>query len=68
MGQTRNVYKIIVGMPQGRNNLKNVEADGDNIKIDLKEIGWKSGDWFHVPQDRHQWRVLVKTATKLRVQ
>jgi hypothetical protein len=28
----------------------------DNIKIDLREIGWGDIDWIHVAQDRDQWR------------
>jgi hypothetical protein len=24
----------------------------DNVKIDLKEIGWKGVDWVHMAQDR----------------
>jgi hypothetical protein len=26
----------------------------DNIKMDLREIGWDSMDWFDVTQDRDQ--------------
>jgi hypothetical protein len=38
----------------------------DNIRTDLREIGWKSVDWIHVAQDRDQWRDLVKMITNLR--
>jgi hypothetical protein len=33
----------------------------DNIKIDLKEIGWDGVDWIDQVQDRDQWRALVNT-------
>jgi hypothetical protein len=39
----------------------------DNIKIDLKEIGWDGVDWLDLVQDRDQWRALVNTVMKLRV-
>jgi hypothetical protein len=39
----------------------------DNIKIDLREIGWGGMDWIHLAQDRDQWRALVNTVMKLRV-
>jgi hypothetical protein len=39
----------------------------DNIKMDLREIGWDGMDWIHLAQDRDQWRVLVNTVTNFRV-
>jgi hypothetical protein len=27
----------------------------DNIKIDLREIGWDGMDWIDLAQDRDQW-------------
>jgi hypothetical protein len=39
----------------------------DNIKMDVREIGWDSMDWIYLAQDRDQWRALVNTVMKLRV-
>jgi hypothetical protein len=39
----------------------------DNIKLDLREIGWEGMDWIEVAQDRGQWRALVNTMMNLRV-
>jgi hypothetical protein len=39
----------------------------DNIKMDLREIGWGGMDWIDLAQDRDQWRALVNTVMKLRV-
>jgi hypothetical protein len=39
----------------------------DNIKIDLREIGWDGMDCIDLAQDRDQWRALVNTVMKLRV-
>jgi hypothetical protein len=33
----------------------------DNIKMDLREIGWSGMDWIDLVQDRDQWRALVNT-------
>jgi hypothetical protein len=33
----------------------------DNIKIDLREIGWGGMDWIYLAQDKEQWRALVNT-------
>jgi hypothetical protein len=30
----------------------------DNIKMDLREIGWDGMDWISVAQDRGQWRAF----------
>jgi hypothetical protein len=40
---------------------------GDNIKMDLKKVGWDGIDWNHLVQDRNQWRALVNTVMNLRV-
>jgi hypothetical protein len=39
----------------------------DNIKMDLREIGWEGGDWIDLSQDRDQWRALVNVVMNLRV-
>jgi hypothetical protein len=39
----------------------------DNIKMDLREIGWDVMDWFDLAQDRNQWRALVNTVMNLLV-
>jgi hypothetical protein len=33
----------------------------DNIKIDLREIGWGGMDWIDLTQDRDQWLAVVNT-------
>jgi hypothetical protein len=39
----------------------------DNIKMDLREIGWDGMDWIDLAQDRDQWRALVNTVMNFRV-
>jgi hypothetical protein len=37
----------------------------DNIKMDLREIGWGGIDWTDLSQDRDKWRALVNTTINL---
>jgi hypothetical protein len=37
----------------------------DNIKMDLKEIGWGGTDWTLLAQDTEQWRALMNTTMNL---
>jgi hypothetical protein len=39
----------------------------DNIKMNLREIGWGGIDWIGLAQDRDWWRVLVNLVMNLRV-
>jgi hypothetical protein len=33
----------------------------DNIRMDLREIGWKVVDWIYLAEDGVQWRAVVNT-------
>jgi hypothetical protein len=35
----------------------------DNIRMDVREIGWKGVDWIHLAPDSDQWWALVSTVT-----
>jgi hypothetical protein len=53
MGEKRNAYRISVGMPEGKRPLGRSRSRWvDNIKIDLREIGWDGGDWIDLAQGR----------------
>jgi hypothetical protein len=51
-----------VGKPEGKRALGTPRRRWvDNIKMDLREIGWDGMDWIELAQDRDQWRALVNT-------
>jgi hypothetical protein len=58
-----NPCSILVGKPEGKRPLRWV----DNIKMDIRELGWAGIDWIDLAQDRDQWRALVNTVMNLRV-
>jgi hypothetical protein len=39
----------------------------DNIKMDLREVGWGGMDWMNLAQDRGRWRAVVNPVMNLRV-
>jgi hypothetical protein len=58
IGETRNAYRILVGKPEGKRLLgRQRHRWVDNIKMDLREIGWDGLDWIDLAQDRDQWRI-----------
>jgi hypothetical protein len=68
MGEKRNVYRLLVGRPEGKRILGRHRYRWiDNTKIDLLEIGWCGMDWIGLAQDRYRWRALVNTVMNLRV-
>jgi hypothetical protein len=47
MGEKRNVYRILVGKPDGKRQLGRTRRRWvDNIKMDFREIWWDGMDWI----------------------
>jgi hypothetical protein len=68
MGEERNVYRVLVGKPEGKRPLDRPRSRRrDGIKMDLREIGWGGVEWIHLAQDRDRWRAVVNAVMNLRV-
>jgi hypothetical protein len=66
MGGMRNAYDILVGKPEGKRPLGRPRHRWeDNIRMNLREIGWEGVDWIHLAQDRDQWWALVNMVMNL---
>jgi hypothetical protein len=57
-----NAYWILVGKSEGKRPLGGPSRRWeDNIKIDLRDVGWGEMDWIDLAQDRAQWKARVDT-------
>ncbi|KAJ4438366.1 hypothetical protein ANN_14308 [Periplaneta americana] len=67
MGESRNAYRVLVGRPEGKRPFGMPRRRWeDNIKMDLKEVGYDGRDWIDLAQDRDQWRAYVRAVMNLR--
>ncbi|KAJ4437409.1 hypothetical protein ANN_17553 [Periplaneta americana] len=67
MGESRNAYRVLVGRPEGKRPLgRQRRRWEDNIKMDLREVGYDDRDWIYLAQDRNRWRAYVRAAMNLR--
>jgi hypothetical protein len=68
MGEGRNVYRILVGMAEGKNYLKDQGADGRmGSKWTLgRSVGGGCVLWIHLDQDRDSWQAFVNAVMNLR--
>jgi hypothetical protein len=68
MGGKRNMYRLLVGKPEGRSHWEDQDIEWvDNIMMDLVEVGWDNVDSIGLAQDRDRWRALVNSVLNLRV-
>ncbi|KAJ4435453.1 hypothetical protein ANN_18068 [Periplaneta americana] len=61
MGESRNAYSVLVGRPEGKRPLGRPRRRWeDNIKMDLREVGYDDREWINLAQDREEWRAYVR--------
>jgi hypothetical protein len=54
-GAKRNAKRILVGKPEAMRPLRRPKRRWENnIKMDIKEIGYAGTNWFDLVQDRDQ--------------
>jgi len=68
MGERRDVYRVLVGKPEGKRTLGRPRHRWeDNIKMDFQEVGCGGMDWMELAQERDKCRTLVNAEMNLRV-
>jgi hypothetical protein len=61
-GGDEKCVQLLLGKPEGKRPVRRLRhRREDNIKMDLREIGFGCVDWIHLAQDRDWWRALVNT-------
>jgi hypothetical protein len=68
MGELRNLYKILIGKPEGKRPLRKPRHRWEgNIKMYLREIMLEGVDWIDLALDREHYWALVNTAVNLQI-
>jgi hypothetical protein len=68
MGEDRKVHRDLVGKTEGKRLFGRPRRRWeDGIRMDLREIGWRSVEWIQLAQNRDRWRAFVNTVMNLRV-
>jgi hypothetical protein len=68
MGEKTNVYRLLVGEPEGKRPLGRPRRRWiDNNEMGHLEIGLSVVDWIGLAPDRYRWRAFVNTVMNLRV-
>ena len=68
MEEARSSFKILIGKPTEKMPLGRPRRRWkDNIRMDLKEIGFSTNNWVDSAQDRDYWRAVLNAALNHRI-
>jgi hypothetical protein len=65
MGEETGVYRVLVGIPEGKRPLGRPRRRWEDIRMDLQEVGCGGMDWIGLAQDRSRWWALVNAVMNL---
>jgi hypothetical protein len=68
MGENRNAYRLLVGKPEGKRQLRRPRRRWvDNIRMNLGEVGSGDVDRIGLAKDMNRWRAVVNSVLNLQV-
>jgi hypothetical protein len=68
MGKRRGVYRVVVGIPEGKRQLEWLGRRWEDIiKMDLQEVGYGGMDLNNLAQDRERRRSFLNAVMNIRV-
>jgi hypothetical protein len=68
MGEGRNVYRVLVGKPEGKDHLKDQGIDGSmGSKWTSGRLAGGGVEWIHLAEDRDRWWAVMNAVVNLRV-
>jgi hypothetical protein len=66
IGEMRNAYKMLVGKSEGKRPLgRSRHKWEENIRMDLREVGWEFMNCKHLGLNRDHWQAFVNTVMNL---
>jgi hypothetical protein len=66
--EKRNADRVLVGKPEGKRLLERPRCRWvDNIRMNLRRVGWDDVDWIGMARDRNRWRAVVNSVLNRRV-
>jgi hypothetical protein len=63
----RDIYRVLVGKPEGKRPLGRPRRRWENIKVNHQEVECRGMDWIDLAQDKDKWWALVNAVMNLRV-
>jgi hypothetical protein len=60
-----NIYNILVGKPERKKPVRKHRHRLEDIRMDLREMGWESLYWIHLAQDGDQWQALINAVMNI---